>query len=63
MTLLIISIPLMILAVALAVIPLVVVSQREHRERRAHVAAPAAARRPQAMAELGREDSELPAAA
>jgi flagellar basal body-associated protein FliL len=43
MSLLIISIPLMILAVGLAVIPLVVVSKREHRAHQAQAAAAAQA--------------------
>jgi flagellar basal body-associated protein FliL len=65
MSLLIISIPLMILAVALAVIPLVVVSKREHRAHQAQAAAqaPAAAEHHGAPNDRIQEPAEVPVAA
>ena len=40
MTIIIISIPLMILAVAIAVVPLIVMSRVDHRHRQAEVSGP-----------------------
>jgi hypothetical protein len=73
MPLVIISIPLMILAVAVAAIPLLVVSHRDHQERlesgeqREHALALIEARRSAASAassnQISAEDAELPVAA